>query len=266
NETAAYDVELNVRNPNPPITKITEKELRPGETWSAAYSAIGMNGTNKATLEVASIPPLNLGKRLDYLIEYPYGCVEQTTSSAFPQLYLNQLLDLTPRQKAETERNIKLAINRLNGFQLSSGGLTYWPGYGGEPNEWGTNYAGHFMLAAQAKGYSLPLGFMERWKTFQKQKAVSWSPHADAYYGEDLTQAYRLYLLALAGVPELGAMNRLREFKYLGTEAKWRLAAAYKLAGQPEVGSQLIAGLPLNVKPYNMMYGTYGSDLRDEAM
>jgi uncharacterized protein YfaS (alpha-2-macroglobulin family) len=61
-------------------------------------------------------------------------------------------------------------------------------------------------------------------------------------------------------------MNRLREFKYISVEAKWRLAAAYKLSGQPEIGQQMIAGLPTTIKPYNMMYGTYGSDLRDEAM
>jgi uncharacterized protein YfaS (alpha-2-macroglobulin family) len=264
-ETAVYDVELNIRNPNPPITKILEKELNPGETWSTPYAPIGINGTNKATLEVASIPPLNLTKRLNYLIEYPYGCVEQTTSSAFPQLYLNQLLDLSPRQKAETERNIKSTINRLNGFQVTGGGLTYWPG-AGEPDEWGTNYAGHFMLAAQAKGYNLPLGFLAQWKNYQKQKAVTWAPDSRSFYGADLVQAYRLYLLALARAPELGAMNRLREFKYLSIEARWRLAAAYKLAGQPEIGLQMIAGLPLTIKPYNSMYGTYGSDLRDEAM
>jgi uncharacterized protein YfaS (alpha-2-macroglobulin family) len=264
-ETSSFDVEMNVRNPNPPVTKILEKELMPGETWSTAYSAIGINGTNKATLAVASIPPLNLSKRLNYLIEYPYGCVEQTTSSAFPQLYLDQLLDLTLRQKAETERNIKLTINRLNGFQVNGGGLSYWPG-GGVADEWGTNYAGHFMLAAQAKGYSLPLGFIEQWKTYEKQKAVTWSPDSRSFYGADLNQAYRLYLLALARSPELGAMNRLREFKYLSVEARWRLAAAYKLAGQPEIGLQMIAGLPLLIKPYYTMFGTYGSDLRDEAM
>jgi uncharacterized protein YfaS (alpha-2-macroglobulin family) len=264
-ETATFDVELNVRNPNPAITKITEKELKPGEVWTTDYSAIGMKGTNKATLEVASIPPLNLTKRLDYLIEYPYGCVEQTTSSAFPQLYLNQLLDLSPEQKAETERNIKATIRRLNVFQVSGGGLSYWPD-GSEADEWGTNYAGHFMLAAQAKGYSLPIGFLEQWKKYQKLKALGWAPDSHSFYGADLVQAYRLYLLALARVPELGAMNRLREFKYLSVEAKWRLAAAYELAGQPEIGQQMIYGLPIIVKPYNSMYGTYGSDLRDEAM
>jgi hypothetical protein len=40
NETAAYDVELNVRNPNPPVTRIFEKELKPGETYAAAYTPL----------------------------------------------------------------------------------------------------------------------------------------------------------------------------------------------------------------------------------
>jgi len=264
-ETSAFDVEMNVRNPNPSITRILEKELRPGESWNAGYSAIGINGTNKTTLEVASIPPLNLTKRLSYLIEYPYGCVEQTTSSAFPQLYLDQLLDLTPRQKAESERNIKATIDRLNGFQLTDGGLSYWPG-SGDADEWGTNYAGHFMLSAQDKGYSLPLGFIEHWKAYERQKAQTWAPDSRSFYGSDLIQAYRLYLLALARAPELGAMNRLKEFPYLSVEARWRLAAAYKLAGQPEVGRQMIANLPVTIKPYYSLYGTYGSDLRDDAM
>ena len=264
-ETSAYDVEMNIRNPNPPVTKVLEKELQPGEAWNTGFTAIGMNGTNKNTLEVASIPPLNLSKRLDYLIEYPYGCVEQTTSSGFPQLYLDQLTDLSPAQKAFTERNIKSTIERLNGFQLATGGLSYWPGIG-DADEWGTNYAGHFMLAAQDKGYSLPIGFMERWKAYEKQKAQTWAYDPGKYYGDDLDQAYRLYLLALARVPELGAMNRLRESSYLSVQARWRLAAAYKLAGQPEVGRQMIVGLPLTIKPYYSLYGTYGSDLRDEAM
>jgi uncharacterized protein YfaS (alpha-2-macroglobulin family) len=264
-ETAAYDVEMNIRNPNPPITKTLEKELKPGEVWNTTYAAAGMVGTNKATLEVSSIPALNLAKRLDYLVQYPHGCVEQTTSSAFPQLYLNQLTDLSQRQQAESERNIKLAISKLNGFQVRGGGLSYWPG-DSEPDEWGTNYAGHFMLAAQSKGYTLPVGFIDSWKRYQKQKALNWAPDSRSFYGADLVQAYRLYLLALARVPELGAMNRLKEFKYLSVEARWRLAAAYKLAGQPETGLQMINGLPTTVKPYNQLFGTYGSDVRDEAM
>ncbi|RKR82436.1 hypothetical protein BDD43_2616 [Mucilaginibacter gracilis] len=265
NEKAAFDVELNVRNPNPPITQIIDKELAPGESWNAAYNAIGVTGTNKTTMEVSNIPALNLAKRLDYLIDYPHGCVEQTTSAAFPQLYLGQVTDLSPSQKAFADRNIKVAIARLQAFQLKGGGLSYWPD-GPEPDEWGTNYAGHFVLAAQAAGYALPAGFIEHWKNYQKQKALSWAPDSRSFYGADLVQAYRLYLLALAHAPELGAMNRLKEFPYISIEAKWRLASAYKLAGQAEVGLRMISNLPTTIKPYYTLYGTYGSDLRDEAM
>ncbi|MFD2144034.1 alpha-2-macroglobulin family protein [Mucilaginibacter antarcticus] len=264
-ETAVEDVELSVRTPNPPITRTIEKELQPGQSWTGAYAAIGMPGTNSATLEVSAIPPLNLADRLSYLMHYPYGCVEQTTSSGFPQLYLDQLLSLSPKQKAEVQQNVKATISRLNGFQIPSGGLSYWPGEG-NADDWGTNYAGHFMLAAKAKGYNLPVGFLDAWKRYQKQKALNWSPKPAAYFNEDMTQAYRLYLLAMAGAPELGAMNRLKETPTLTSGARWQLAAAYKLTGQPEVGLQMIRGLSMMVGPYKQLYGTYGSDLRDEAI
>lgn len=264
-ETAAYDVELSVRNPNPGVTRVLEKELDPGQTWNSPYTAVGMGGTNKTSLEASNIPPLNLAKRLTYLIDYPHGCVEQTTSAVFPQLYLEQLTDLSPSQKAAVNRNVQAGIRKLAGFQLPKGGLSYWPD-GGEANDWGTNYAGHFMLAAQAAGYALPVGFIEHWKQYQRQQALSWAPNSRTFYGADLDQAYRLYLLAFAHAPELGAMNRLKEFPYISPEAKWRLAAAYKLAGQPEIALRMIQGLPLIVKPYNSMWGTFGSDLRDKAM
>jgi uncharacterized protein YfaS (alpha-2-macroglobulin family) len=265
NETAVEDVQLSIRTPNPPTTRTIDKELEPGETWNSQYTAVGMPGTNKATLEISAIPPINLAKRLSYLMEYPYGCVEQTTSAGFPQLYLNQLLELSPKQQADIQLNIKATINRLNGFQLPNGGLSYWPGVG-NADDWGTNYAGQFMLAAQAKGYSLPVGFLDGWKRYQKQKALNWAPNPHAYFNEDMTQSYRLYLLALAGVPELGAMNRLKESPTLTSEARWQLAAAYKLTGQPEIGLQMIRGLSMVVSPYSQLFGTYGSDLRDEAI
>lgn len=64
----------------------------------------------------------------------------------------------------------------------------------------------------------------------------------------------------------MAAMNRLRAFEYLSPTAKWRLAAAYQLAGQASAANALIKGLDVTVKPYNQLSGTYGSDSRDEAM
>jgi uncharacterized protein YfaS (alpha-2-macroglobulin family) len=263
---AEEQTELEVRNPNPVITTVQESTLSAGQSWAADYKPAGMAGTNTGVLEISTIPPMNLAKRLNYLVQYPHGCVEQTTSSVFPQLVLNQLVDLKSSEAANVDHNVKAGINRLKGFQTSDGGLAYWPG-NAESDEWGTNYAGHFLLEAQARGYELPASMLEQWKKYQRNKAASWTPRSTNFYGGDLTQAYRLYLLALAKVPELGAMNRLKEFAYLSEAAKWRLAAAYKLSGQPEVANSLIKGLNWSsIKAYKQLGGTFGSDTRDKAM
>lgn len=266
-ERSVYEIEIDVRNPNPRMTDAKEVIIDPGKSWTTDYIPVGIQGTNSGVLEVSSIPPLNLGERLQYLLSYPHGCIEQTTSAAFPQLFLDDVTELTAAQSEQAKANITAAITHLRDFQTSSGGFAYWPG-DEYPSEWGSNYAGHFLLEAEAKGYTLPGGLIESWKSFQKEQAMNWAPRYDRYYyrNDDLIQAYRLYGLALAKAPELGAMNRLRELKTLSVQAKWRLAAAYHLAGQPEVAKQLVAGLATTISPYAEYSYSYGSGDRDEAM
>ncbi|MEO9210815.1 MAG: alpha-2-macroglobulin family protein, partial [Ginsengibacter sp.] len=266
NEKADYDVELDVRNPNPKITSVDAQNLNGSQQWSSTVKPIGEPSVSKSVLELSSIPAMNLQKRLDFLIDYPHGCIEQITSGAFPQLVLYQLTDLTDYQKAQIDRNVKSVISSIQNFQNRDGGFSYWPG-GNMSDEWGTNYAGHFLLEAKERGYTVSTQLLQQWKYYQRNKAQSWAPTTTNFYGSDLTQAYRLYVLALSKSPELGAMNRLKEFKYLSPQAKWRLAAAYQLAGQTSTALQLISGLSRSVNTTNTTFSaTYGSDLRDEAM
>ncbi|MFT3679020.1 MAG: MG2 domain-containing protein [Ferruginibacter sp.] len=264
-EKANYEVELEIRNPNPPVTSVSEMVLNAGQQWNIAASAIGSPATSTAVVEISSVPPMNLQKRLDYLIQYPHGCIEQTTSAVFPQLVLNQLTDLDDYKKAQVDKNVKSGILRLQNFQRPDGGFSYWPGMT-ESDPWGSNYAGHFLLEAQANGYFVSDYMLQQWKNFQRGRANSWTITSENYYGADLDQAYRLFTLALAKAPELGAMNRLKEFKYLSAEAKWRLAAAYKLGGQDNIALELISGLPTTFAPRTKPGFTFGSDLRDQAM
>jgi alpha-2-macroglobulin len=264
-EMAVYEVEIDVRNPNPRIVDVIENTIEGEGTWNKSFEQVGMAGTNKAVLELSNIPPINLGERLRYLVTFPHGCVEQTTSAAFPQLYLSDIMDLNDAYKKTIERNMIGGIQKLANFQNSSGGLSYWSGNSGA-DDWGTSYAGHFMLEAAAKGYALPSGFLDNWKRYQKQAAQSWSYNKERYYTNDLTQAYRLYTLALANAPELGAMNRMKQIPNLSDAAKWRLAASFALAGQPEVAKNLIKDVSIYISPYNEMAYSYGSSYRDEAM
>ncbi len=263
-EKASYKIELDVENPNPISSKTTLYELQPNAALDIAFDAFGTAGSNASTLELSTLPPMNLEKRLDYLVRYPHGCIEQTTSAVFPQLFLPDIMDVSFDKKKEMENHIKEGIRKIGDRQLAEGGLGYWPG-AYYASDWGTSYAGHFMLEAKKKGYALPLTFLSNWVRYQKKTARQWS-NQQTSYNNDLAQAYRLYTLALAGEPELSAMNRLRGAKKLSNNAKWRLAAAYALIGKERIAKDLAAKANIDFRPYRYDYHTYGSVFRNRAM
>lgn len=261
-EKSTYKVEMDVLNSNPITATIIDKTIQGAQTQTINFDTFGVEDSNSAMLELSTIPSINFSGRLAYLIRYPHGCVEQTTSSVFPQLFLNDLFDLTSEKRTQVQQNIEKGIERLGDFQKANGGLPYWMGEN-DVSDWGTSYAGHFMLEAAQKGFVLPLTFKSNFIKYQKNVARDWRPSYTKYTA-DFAQAYRLYTLALAGSPDLSAMNRLREFKQITNEAKWRLAAAYALVGQKEASEAIVKTANLNFE--NNRYYNYGSSTRNTAM
>ncbi|MBQ4805224.1 hypothetical protein J8L88_20350 [Aquimarina sp. MMG015] len=259
-EKASYSIPIDIINPNPMTTEITTIVLEPNSQQEVDFTSFGVDGSNSTTIELSSLPPMNFEGRLKYLIRYPHGCVEQTTSGAFPQLYLNDVFTLPSDKKKKIQRHMEAAIYRLKSFIQPNGGMSYWPGYSNS-NDWGTTYAGHFLLEANKKGYVLPIGFKSNWINYQQQQAKRWRSG-----GSDLAQAYRLYTLALAGSPDLSSMNRLRETSNLSNNAKLRLAAAYGLIGQKSAADKLLNSANIDFQPRKNHYYTYGSTNRNRAM
>jgi uncharacterized protein YfaS (alpha-2-macroglobulin family) len=229
----------------------------------------GMPGTNQALLEVSGRLQIDFGRRLKYLTGYPHGCTEQIVSAAFPQLYLDKVMELPVETISVTEKNVREAINKVYNLQMTNGGIRYWPGQT-SAGDWITSYAGHFVLEAGKKGYTMPPGFLDSWTSYQERAANQWRMKVEDFRGyreqSALEQAYRLFTLALAGKPQLSAMNRLKETAAVSLQAKWRLAAAYVLAGQPEVASDLLKNLGTEPPQDDDFTSTYGSALRDQGM
>ena len=263
-EKSSYEVELDVVNPNPISSRVSNTVINGKKAQTIDFATFGVSGTNAATIEFSTLPSMDFTRRLQYLIRYPHGCVEQTTSSVFPQLFLSDIFDLTFDKKQEMNENIKKGIEKLGHFQVPNGGLSYWRGQN-SANDWGTSYAGHFMIEAEKKGYVLPLTFISNWLRYQQNAARDWRPRYNQY-NADVAQAYRLYTLALAGHPDLASMNRLREFRELSNTAKWRLAAAYALAGQKEAAKKVANTANVDFRPKKYDYHTYGSVDRNRAM
>jgi uncharacterized protein YfaS (alpha-2-macroglobulin family) len=262
--SAKTETNLTVRNPNPPETKVLSKNMGPGETWSPDIKFFGVKGTNTAGLEISGLPPLNLGRRLGYLTNYPFGCLEQKVSGAFPQLFLADITALPKAQKEEMAKNVTNIIEEIPAFQCGNGGFAYWKGEN-DPNDWVSSYAGSFLLMAMEKGYQVMPDVLKKWRQYQTGAANAWSPNRK-YYEDDLVQAYRLYTLALAKYPDWSAMNRMHGLQNISVPARWRLAAAYTIAGRKDVANQLVQQISTDVPEYHNPGITLGSRLRDEAM
>jgi alpha-2-macroglobulin len=263
-ERSSYEVEIDMTNPNPVTNTFTDIILEPNASKSISWTTFGVAGSNKAKIEVSSMPTINFNGRLQYLIQYPHGCVEQTTSSVFPQLYLNDIADIDESRKAIIQKNITAGIMKLGGFQVTNGGFSYWPG-STSADDWGSSYAGHFLVEAEKKGYILPINFKTKWISYQQKESKKW--RFEAKYGNDFAQAYRLYTLALAGAADLSSMNRLRETSGISNESKLRLAAAYVLAGQKQAGLALLMKCKIDEEyNNNHYYYYYGSSDRNRAM
>lgn len=265
-DKSVYETELEIRTVRRPQVKVTAATLEAGKSWKETVAMPGATGTNQLTLEVSDIAPVNVSSRLSYLLGYPHGCLEQITSKGFPQLYISSFTDLPLQQAKSMEEAVKEVIRRLRSYQTVDGAFAYWPG-GTSSNGWGTVYATHFLLEASKKGYLVPEAMKQSVLNNLRRVAHNWKP-ATSYYmdSEETTQAYRLYVLALAGSPEMGAMNRLKEMKDLTSMSRWSLASAYALVGREDVAQDLISKTTALPSGYSEYDETFGSDVRDQSI
>ena len=268
--TFTETINISVRNPNPPVVSTKSALIDAGSSADLAIGLGGVQADDWATLELSRLPSVNFSQNINYLLSYPHGCTEQVTSQGFPLLYIDEFASLSDEQQMRMKAKVDEVIRILSSRQLPDGGFTYWDGTG-YASEWVSTYAGHFLVEAKNRGYDVSESILSRWVQFQRKLAQNWIPTTPYHHYYtismiDLQQAYRLYALALNGNAELGAMNRMRELPELSLQARWRLAAAYALAGRHEAANELVFNASSDVEPYGFNNDTYGTPARDQAM
>ena len=262
-------IEIDVRNPNPVVTLRNSQWIEAGQSKELSYNLSSSSANNQIKLEVSRIPSVDISRRFDFLYNYQHHCTEQLTSKALPLLFVAQFKTIDKTEAEKIKTNVQEAIRQIYGRQLPNGGFVYWPG-NAAADEWISSYAGMFLTLAQEKGYAVHANVLNKWKRFQRAAAQNWRMPQEAsgwqQWQSELQQAFRLYTLALAGGPEYGAMNRMKEQTGLSIQAKWRLAAAYALTGKMKPAEELVYNVETTVNPYSSMNQIYGSSDRDEAM
>lgn len=224
--TDHYDVPVQLVEPE--VTETVRIPLGGGATSLAAALDGWQPGTEQSTVWVTANPYAPAFARMKHLLHYPYGCVEQTVSSARPLLYARTLMqEAAPEtlQGKGLDDAVNAGIDRVLSMQTPSGGFAYWPG-GREPVLWGTAYAVHFLLDAQQAGYPVPGADVA--------DAVKWlGAQIDASRHTDDERAYAHFVLARAGKPQMAAAQQLLDRLPATTreETTYALQAAIWLAG-----------------------------------
>lgn len=257
---ATETVSVPVRNPNPDITSVTHATVSPGESHTFSWKP--SSEECRTTMELAGFPAIDFNSCFNFLQDYGHECSEQLSAAGIT--IASTMGFLSDDNYAKAKGLVPGLLSDLYSRQLPDGGFATWPGQA-SADEWTTSMAGHFMILASDLGYEVNSGVLSAWKNFQRRCVRNWR-HSRLNDFYDLVQAYRLYTLALAGSPEQGAMNRMKESEGLSVQARWELAAAYAVSGKERIASEMTDGLQTDIRDYSPPNITYGSALRDKAM
>lgn len=261
--SSSHKLEFNILNPNPTITEANSFWIEPNQELDLQLTQDKFELLEKQKIEVSNGLASSFTKSIQNLINYPHGCLEQTISAAFPQLYVNRIVNVNELSNEKILENIQAAFSKLKNFQNGDGAFSYWPG-SRSVDEWASVYAGHFLVEAKKNSYTVPSGMLESWYKYSSYMSSQFDKLKYSYSIE--IQCYRLYVLSKYGKPDFASMNRMASVSGKSLVATWFLAGAYAVAGNKDIAENLVEKLGKDVSPYRDSEYTYGSDFRDHCM
>ncbi len=205
-----------------------------------------VEGTEQYILKTSGFPALGFTRNINYLLSYPYGCLEQTTSRLFPLLYFNDLIrfaDTNLIGSGGAEYFIREGILRLTGMQGENGSFSFWPGNSRYINHWSSIYASHFLLEAQKAGYYIDPSLDKQIR--RNLYNIAAGKEKDLNMSERI---YAAYVLSGAGKLKKNIVNFLHDIKDddLPPFSRYQLAGALARSGDIELARSLI---PTEIQP-----------------
>ncbi|WP_429093282.1 alpha-2-macroglobulin family protein [Aeromonas veronii] len=273
------DWTLPLRSPWPAETRQRYQMLAPGQQMS--FTPAELTGLDRANLQgllsLSGTPPWDPAVQWQALADYPYACLEQTLSRAWP--YLLTTADERAAwskpaegKKAASEADVQRALlQRLQRLQLPSGGFGLWDGRSDE-EQWLTAYAADYLLARKEAGDAVPeamlnqaLNRLQSYLT-DSQYGERWSSapeHSRLAY-----QAYSAYVLARVGKAPLATLRLIWEQQ--ADHARSGLPLLHLSLALSAMGDEQNAAKALSralaTERGDDYLGDYGSPLRDQAL
>ncbi len=272
-----YD--LPVRAAWPQVLRAQTRTLDPlvPVTLGSDFASGLMSGSVNARMLVSALPPIPFASALHGALNYPYGCVEQTTSKGYAALLLDQATSSVLGAdgldaKARNER-MEGAFGRLASMQVANGNFSMW-GNDDYVNPALTPYITEFLLDAKDAGFAVPDAMLQKALNRISEDLLS---GGNQFYGQDrrdalkfANQAYSGYVLARVNRAPLGTLRTLwdnERSKAVTGLSLVHLGVALTLQGDSKRGAAAIAAgfaKPSSERP--SYFGDYGTPLRDDAL
>lgn len=233
-------------------------------------------GSGALAISVSRQPPVPFTSAVEGLIGYPYGCLEQTTSRAFPLA----LLDGPSAEKlgipalADSTRRTALddAFARISSMQLPSGHFSFWGGEGQAQTQL-TPFVAEFLLEAREAGQAIPDTVLDKALERLNEDLLA---GGDRYYAYDNSEALRFavrahagYVLARQGRAPLGTLRAMQQHERGNARSLLslvHLGLALHLQGDAPRGMETLTRAFAQPPERPMYLGDYGSELRDQAL
>jgi uncharacterized protein YfaS (alpha-2-macroglobulin family) len=265
-ERSSEEVELPNRPAKPLLTEHGSGFIEDGSPAKLAIPDKWLEGTGEYYLRLSSLPALRFTRSIQYLLRYPHGCVEQTTSRVMPLLYFNDLAKIVEPEIFGTGGHdyfIQEGIAKISGMQQPSGAFQYWPG-GSRSSSWASVYATHALVEARKAGYWISEDVYDNAIKFLQSRTRD----ASLKQGKEPVRIYAAYVLALAGKLDKSVINNLKKLDLY----KLPLYSRFQLAGAIAITSgvdEALWLLPVNIQPQKYepeTGGLFDSDIRANAI
>ena len=267
NEKTEITTELPLRPSAPLVTRTGMAEVVANQPTIIKLPDDLLTDTSLFTLKLSPNPMLRMLGSLSYLLSYPHGCVEQTTSRLFPMLYFSDLAKMlligNDQQGHKNEKRddfLTQGIAKLESMMMSNGYFSYWPG-GPYSNHWSSIYASHFLVEARKAGYQVSDRVYDSMLTGLRRET-----RQDSNHDANLERiAYACYVLAIAGQPELSTMNYLKSRNLTGAPL-YQLAGALGQVGQSTRALAILPDQAPTLKGQRETGGNFKSPIRSQAI
>ena len=259
--SASETVSLEVRNTNPAVSSLSRAMLKKGESRTFNCAEI-VAGDDFNMIEVSSLPSIDVNGVWAYISYYPHLCTEQLSARGITLLSILPQLD---DRRKETARNMITSIlSDLCQRQLPDGNFACWKD-DTSINLWADAMAGHFITLAANNGFSINGGVFGAWR---KKVTNFVGTRRSMGNAKDDLAAYYLYVLALSGNSQDGAMNRFKSSDKLPVTAHYLLSSAYSLSGKKSVAQNILSSVKSR-NAFDISDGGneyFASSLRNQAL